>query len=166
MDTQDLDVVRTYYPHLQRVGQLALARGLSIEASLLDALDAMKAAALLVDHDRHVLHITDRARRPRPSVLKSRGERLRPLDTSAVAEFDRMLAQAVPLTATTDPKFISLIALRRTVGCPVLVQALPLRGAANDLFHRARAAAFRAESTEGSGQIATVTSMVSYLRRA
>ena len=139
MTTPELDVLRAYLPQFQRIGRLALARGFSMERGLLAALDAVEAAALLIDHKGHALHVTDRAERILPEIATLKKGQLQPLDAGASSAFNLMIRQAISSQAATDPNFTGLVSLRRETGRAVLAQALPLRGAAHDLFHRAKA---------------------------
>ena len=135
----ELDTLRTMLPHLHRIGQLAQARGLGIEDGTTDALDALDVGAVLVDCDGRLVRMNARAEATCPSVLAIDRGVMRCRDRGSSSAFERLVLEASSRHVDVHARFLSSVPLRRDGRRPVIARAVPLKGAAHDVFRRAKA---------------------------
>ena len=139
IDQWELDEMRRALPHFRRIGQLALARGLGIADGAVAALDAVDVGAIAVDHNGRILRMNARAEAICPSVLTIREGAMRARHAKAAPAFERLVLQASSPNTTADLDFTDVVALPRQDRRPVAARAVPLKGAAQDIFQLAKA---------------------------
>lgn len=155
----ELEVVRQFVPHFRRIGQLARARGLGIADGAVAALDAVDAGAIIVDHAGRVLRMNTRGEDLCGSALTICGGIMRPRCAGARAGFERMVLHAASPHATQDLDFINAVPLPREVGRPLLAEAIPLKGAAEDVFQQAKAIVILTDPDERTSVVARIVRM-------
>ena len=136
---REVALLRTIVPHVQRAGQLSLAVAAAAESGLLEGLDRMRRGGLLLDDLGRVTRVNATAERQFGTGLSVVGGRLKARSLPA----DRAL-QAPIASVTLAPPFrqheaLDAVAVPKTNGRPLVVQATPLVNSARDFFQQARA---------------------------
>jgi DNA-binding CsgD family transcriptional regulator len=133
----DKRVLRQLAPRLTETATLATAVGRVAITAMTDVLNAVQQAALVLHRDGTVLGVNDAAQAGFDDEIRVRGRRLYVCDKLAAAKlaalFDRIRSTPDSLALPSDP-----VLVRRRQKPSVVVRALPIDGAARNVFLGAR----------------------------
>jgi DNA-binding CsgD family transcriptional regulator len=135
--SQERTQLKTIVSHVQRAGQLSLGVAAAAGAGLLDGLDRMYRGAMLLDDIGRVVALNGSAEKLLGDGLTISSSRLKATSRTA----DQALQQLVE-SVTAPPPFrintaYDAVAVPRSRGRPIVLQAAPLVNSARDFFRQA-----------------------------
>ena len=136
---REVALLRTIVGHVQRASQLSMAIATAKGAGLLEGLDRMDRGAMLLDDIGRVVAMNASAERLLGTGLSIASSRLKAESRTA-----NEALQALVVSVTAPPPFRGkpspdAVAVPRSGGRPVILQAAPLVNSARDFFQQARA---------------------------
>ena len=126
-------------PHLQRAGHLALLVADARSQGMLDAIETMNGAGLLLDGAGRIVRSNARADRHLGRGLSIAQGQLVASHRAANASLQSLIASAVQSGPAHEASGRGAIALPRPGKAPLVVRAAPVVGSASDVFQRAKA---------------------------
>jgi DNA-binding CsgD family transcriptional regulator len=148
IDGWEMQLLEAVHPHFVRIGQLAQARGRGHADGALQALEALRRPAILLDFRGLVLGMTSSAERLVERAFHLRNGALSPRDPAARTAFDRMIGSILRAERPHMIEDAGFVTTRRPNGLPVFVRAAPIAGAGRDIFSRGKALLFLASPDE------------------
>ena len=138
-EERELEIIARAYPHLASAGALSLARGNAHSSGILDALSLVSCAAILIDHQGCVIRMNGAAERIWQSAFTLSKKRLVPRHVGSRQAFATLIDGAIAPVKPHERSSLSHMAIPRSNGRAVFVQAMPIVGSSQDLFRLAKA---------------------------
>ena len=135
----EIGIIRESVAHIQRAARVSQSVGAAAQQGMLDALDAVHKAAILLDERGRVARCNAAAERLLGDGLVISQGVLRATAANSTRPLERLIANICwPGAASSQPS-VDSVAVRRQAGPPLVIQGAPLVNTARDLFQRARA---------------------------
>jgi DNA-binding CsgD family transcriptional regulator len=136
---RELQTIARLHPHLARAGAFSLARGNAHSSGILDALSLVSCAAILIDHEGCVIRMNEPAEQICHSAFSLSKRRLVPRHVGSRQAFATLIEAATSATKPHERPSPSYLAIPQSSARPIFVQAMPIAGSSQDLFHLAKA---------------------------
>jgi DNA-binding CsgD family transcriptional regulator len=135
----EVALFRAATPHLRRAFRLSTIVGSAAQSGMMDALTALKQAAILLDETGLVVRMNSAADALIGNGVTVTRGRLRARSPAADPSLQVLLEDVCRPGRANLPPAVGTIALPRRGDRPLIVQAAPLVNTARDIFQRARA---------------------------
>ena len=135
----EIELFSAALPHFRRAVRLSTVVAAAAQSGMMNALTAMKKAAILLDDLGVVVQMNEAAEAMLGDGLTVSRGRLRASPHSADVSLQRLIRNVCSPGLASAVPAVDSVALRRRLGRPLIVQASPLVNSARDLFQRARA---------------------------